>query len=75
MHVDIPAYVFKRKTFLQATIAEANREQQENINRIQESVEVMQTTLTELNRKLATQEKKERESQKKRRTILKILKI
>jgi hypothetical protein len=34
----------------------------------------MQTTLTELNRKLATQEKKERESQKKKKDDFKNLK-
>ncbi len=82
MHVDIPAYVFRRKTFLQSTIARINQDLQEDTTKIRESIEVVettltkveqtlaevQTTLTQVNRKLAGQEKKDRETRKKEKT-------
>jgi hypothetical protein len=82
MRVDIPAYVFRRKTFLQSTIARINRDLQEDTTKIRESIEVakttlteveqklaaVQTTLTQVNRKLAGQEKKDRETRKKEKT-------
>jgi hypothetical protein len=82
MNVDIPAYTFKRKTFMQTAIAQETKALQDKIDGLEDSIEAMQDSietthmmLPEINRKLAFIEKKIRESQKKQKDDLNSFKI
>ena len=69
MDVDIPAYVFKRKTFMQATIAKEMTGIQDKIDTLENKIDAVQDSIDgtspEVNRKLAILEQKMRENQKK----------
>lgn len=69
MDSDIPRYVFKRKTFMQATIAEEMTGIQDKIDTLGDKIDAVQDSMDrtspEVNRKFAIIEQKTRENQKK----------